>query len=133
MPELVKKKKKGKPPVVFTGPTKQYICLTCPNCCALTTDGIQVSGHKCEKGQAFACQEWLEPLRVITTTIRMETDHGMHIVPVKTAAPVPLTRLPAIMQKIKSLRFNEVPPLGTRITLGDQPEPWDIIVTGELG
>jgi CxxC motif-containing protein len=131
MQEKTKKKRKDKPKVVFAGPTKQYICLTCPNCCALETDGTQVSGHKCEKGQTFACQEWLDPLRVITTTIRVDTKQGMHIVPVKTAAPVPLTKIPAIMKTIKSLRLLEVPPLGSVITVDKAPEPLEIVVTGE--
>jgi CxxC motif-containing protein len=128
MEEKAKKKKKEKPKIVFTGPTRQYICLTCPNCCTLETDGTQVAGATCEKGQSFACQEWLEPLRVITTTIRVDTDQGTHIVPVKTTAPVPLTSLHTIMQKIKSLRLREVPPLGSRIMVS---EGLKIRVTGE--
>jgi CxxC motif-containing protein len=125
-----KKKKKAKTPVVFTGPTKRYTCLTCPNCCALTTDGTQVSGNKCEKGRTFACQEWIEPLRVITTTIRVDAADGPHIVPVKTASPIPLTSLPLIMQKIKFLHLKEVPPLGTKITVKELPDPLEIVVTG---
>jgi CxxC motif-containing protein len=131
MEKTGKKKKKVKPPVVFKGPTKQYTCLTCPNCCALTTDGTLVSGNKCEKGQAFACQEWIEPLRVITTTIRVNAKDGVHILPVKTTSPVPLTQLPTLMQKIKSLHFKKVPSLGSKIVIGASPEPLEIIVTGE--
>ncbi|HMK65657.1 MAG TPA: DUF1667 domain-containing protein [Thermodesulfobacteriota bacterium] len=130
MEKTNKKKRKTKTPIIFSGPTKQYTCLTCPNCCALTTDGTQVSGNKCEKGQTFACQEWIEPLRVITTTIHVGAPDGTHIVPVKTAAPIPLTQLPAIMQKIKSLRLNEIPPLGTKITIKEPPDPLAIIVSG---
>ena len=114
MEEKAKKKRKEKPPVVFSGPTKNYICITCPNCCALETDGTQVAGAHCQKGEAFACQEWIEPRRVITTTVRVETEKGTHILPVKTAAPVPLSRLQAVMKAIKALRLTEVPPPGLK-------------------
>lgn len=131
MEEKAKKKRKAKIKVVFSGPTKNYICITCPNCCALETDGTQVAGARCPKGEIFACQEWIEPRRVITTTVRIKTEKGTHILPVKTASPVPLSRLQAVMSAIKALGLKEVPPLGTRITVIEGPEPLDIIVTGE--
>ena len=131
MEEKAKKKRKEKSKVVFSGPTKKYICITCPNCCALETDGTQVAGARCQKGEAFACQEWIEPRRVITTTVRVETEKGTHILPVKTAAPVPLSRLQAVMKAIKALRLKEMSPLGSRITVIEGPEPLEIIVTGE--
>ncbi|MFH0786822.1 MAG: DUF1667 domain-containing protein [Pseudomonadota bacterium] len=124
-----KKKKKDK--VVFSGPTKKYVCLTCPKGCALETDGTQVAGERCEKGQAFACQEWIEPLRVLTTTVPWETEAGGRIVPVKTASPVPLSRLSMIMKAIKTLRLPEAPSIGTRIVVPGLPEPLEIILTGE--
>lgn len=131
MEEKAKKKRKEKPRVVFSGPTKNYICITCPNCCALETDGTQVAGARCLKGEAFACQEWVEPRRVITTTVRVATEKGTHILPVKTASPVPLSQFSTIMKKIKSLRLREMPPMGSRITVPDLPESLEIIVTGE--
>jgi CxxC motif-containing protein len=131
MEQRPKKKRKDKTKVVFSGPTKEYICLTCPNCCSLVTDGVQVDGAQCEKGRAFACQEWLEPLRVITTTVRVETERGTHILPVKTAQPVPLAQVSTIIKEIKSLHLPEVPPLGAKISVREGPEPVEIMVTGE--
>jgi CxxC motif-containing protein len=126
-----RKKRKDKPPVVFSGPTKRYVCITCPNCCALETDGTQVGGASCSKGEAFACQEWIEPHRVLTTTVRVESQGGAHILPIKTASPVPLSRLPAIMKAIKALRLTAKPPIGTRIAVPGLSEPPEILVTGE--
>lgn len=133
MGEKEKKKRKGKAKVVFTGATKNFICIICPNCCALETDGTQVAGAGCEKGEAFAGQEWIEPLRVLTTTVDCQTEKGGHILPVKTASPVPLSRVSPIMKSIKALRLFEVPAIGTKITVSTLPEPLEIIVTGETG
>lgn len=124
-----KKKKKDK--VVFSGPTKKYVCIICPKGCALETDSTQVAGARCEKGRAFAFQEWIEPLRVLTTTLRLKTKKGDHILPVKTASAVPLSRLSMIMKAIKALHLPEVPLIGSRITVPGFPEPLEIIVTGE--
>lgn len=131
MGENDKKKKKGKDPVVFSRPTKEFICITCPKGCVLETDGAQVKGARCEKGQAFACHEWIEPLRVLTTTVRVKTGKGTYILPVKTASAVPLSRLSAIMKAIKALHLPEVPLLGTKMIVPGLPELLEIIVTGE--
>jgi CxxC motif-containing protein len=128
---MAEKDKKGKNKIVFSGTTKKVICITCPKGCPLETDGIQVAGARCQKGQAFGCQEWIEPLRVLTTTVRCGMEAGVRIVPVKTAFPVPLSRLSMIMKAIKALRLREVPPLGSKISVSEGPEVLEIIVTGE--
>ena len=124
-------KRKDKVGIVLRKPRKKYLCITCPKGCALETDGTQVKGARCEKGEAFACQEWIEPLRVLTTTVRCETETGMRIVPVKTASPVPLSRLAPIMKEIKGLRLSGVPPIGSKMPIPGLTEPLEIIVTGE--
>jgi CxxC motif-containing protein len=131
MEEKIRKRKKGKAKIVFSGKTKRFICLTCPKGCALETDGTQVAGARCEKGQAFACQEWIEPLRVLTTTVRCKTERGGRIIPIKTAFPVPLSRLAAMMKALKALQLLEVPPIGTTITVPGLRKPLEVIVTGE--
>ena len=52
----------------------RYTCLVCPNCCELETNGPVVEGARCKRGKAFALQETIEPLRVLTTTLRCETE-----------------------------------------------------------
>ena len=126
-----KDKKKNKSNIVLNEPTKKYVCIVCPNCCALETDGANVLGARCQKGEDFACQEWREPLRVLTTTVRCETEKGVKILPVKTASAVPLFHHSTIMKGIKALRLPEVPPIGSKITIANLHEPLEIIVTGE--
>lgn len=110
---------------------KKFICIICPKCCELETDGSEVSGARCKKGEEFARQEVILPLRVITTTIRYETKEGIQMVPVKTASPVPLSQITGIMQHIKQVQLSEIPPIGSRITVSGTSEPIDLIVTGE--
>ena len=123
--------KKSQKEVALGKPTKAYVCIICPNCCELETDGSNTVGAKCEKGEAFACQEWVQPLRVLTTTVCCETEKGMSILPVKTASPVPLSQLSPIMKEIKALRLSEVPPIGSKVTVENLTEPLELIIAGE--
>jgi CxxC motif-containing protein len=110
---------------------KKFICIICPKCCELEIDGSEVSGARCKKGEEFARQEVILPLRVITTTIRCETKEGTKIIPVKTASPVPLSQITGIMQHIKRVRLSEVPTIGSAITVTENSEPIELIITGE--
>lgn len=110
---------------------KKFICIICPKCCELEIDGSEVNGARCKKGEEFAHQEVILPLRVITTTIRCETQEGIKIVPVKTASPVPLSHIPSIMHHIKQARLSEIPTIGSPITLTGSSEPIELIITGE--
>jgi CxxC motif-containing protein len=111
--------------------TKRYVCLICPKCCELETDGSEVEGARCEKGEAFARQEAVEPQRVLTATVRCEADGRTVMVPVKTASPVPLVRSLEIMKAIKKLRLSHIPALGERIRPEEMPVPVELIITGE--
>jgi|GEM_PF-1086243 CxxC motif-containing protein len=111
---------------------KRYTCIVCPACCDLETDGTDVNGARCPKGEAFARQEMIAPLRVITTTVRYETPKGARMLPVKTSCPVPLALIPAVMKQIKALSLSEIPDIGTRLTTGSSAEPVEWVVTGEL-
>ena len=111
---------------------KRYTCIVCPACCDLETDGMEVNGARCPKGEAFARQEMIAPLRVITTTVRCETSKGVRMLPVKTACPVPLALIPDVMKQVKALRLSEIPVIGTRLETGSSSEPVEWVVTGEM-
>ena len=111
--------------------TKKFTCIICPKCCELETDGIEVIGAGCKKGEEFALQEIVLPVRVITTTIRCESKDGIKMIPVKTAAPVPLEKISEMMKYIKRTKVTEIPALGSHIAVAEGSEPLELIVTGE--
>jgi len=125
-----KRKKPEKP--LNRDKAKRYTCIVCPACCDLETDGVEVNGARCPKGEAFARQEMIAPLRVVTTTVRSETSKGGRMVPVKTVCSAPLTLISEVMKQVKALRFSEIPAIGTRFTTGSSSEPVEWIVTGEV-
>lgn len=125
-----KKSVKGTRAPVKEGTTR-YICIVCPTCCNLETDGLEVLGARCERGEAFARQEMVSPLRVLTTTIRCKTERETRMLPVKTASAVPLEETFEIMKYIKAMRLTRVPPIGSKLKVEMHPEPLELIVTGE--
>jgi CxxC motif-containing protein len=130
-PEKKTRRKKEQKPL-NKDKAKRYTCIVCPTCCDLETDGVDVNGARCPKGEAFARQEMVSPLRVITTTVRCETPKGVRMVPVKTACAVPLALIPEVMKQVKALRLSEIPAIGTVLKTGSSSEPVEWVVTGEV-
>jgi CxxC motif-containing protein len=131
MKERKKTRKNADKPLDSTR-ARQFTCVVCPTCCELETDGCGVNGARCPKGEAFARQEAVMPLRVITTTVRCETAEGVKMVPVKTTSPVPIAKIFEIMKGIRALSLSEVPSISTKINVGTVGDPVELVVTGEL-
>ena len=111
---------------------KHFPCIVCPACCELETDGAEVNGARCPKGEGFALQEIITPLRVLTTTVRCETPAGIRMLPVKTAIPVPLHQISSMVREIKMLRVSGVPAIGSTISIKFSGESIVLLVTGEM-
>ena len=66
------------------------ICIVCPKGCRLTVDEntLAVTGNGCPRGAEYGKNELTHPVRVVTSTVRVE---GADICrcPVKTAGSVP--------------------------------------------
>jgi CxxC motif-containing protein len=125
-------RRKKEPKPLDKEKTKRYTCIVCPTCCDLETDGVEVNGARCPKGEAFARQEMIAPLRVITTSVRCDTSRGVRMLPVKTACPVPLALIPEVMKQVKALRFSEIPVIGTMLKTISSSESVEWVVTGEV-
>lgn len=86
---------------------KEFDCIVCPMSCHLEvmeTDGnVQVKGNSCPRGEAFGKQELLEPMRMLTTTVRIK-DALYPLLPVITSTNVPKAKLFAIMEACKSVQ-----------------------------
>jgi len=86
------------------------ICVLCPKGCSLNieydheTSGepLTVTGNKCPKGLEFAKQEWFEPMRMLTSTIKTNSEKIPRI-PVRTSGPIPKTQISEVMSLINTL------------------------------
>lgn len=71
----------------------ELICIACPKGCRLSVDSeLNVAGHSCERGVAYGRGEARNPVRIVTSTVRIEG--GMHPrCPVKTNGSIPKGRV----------------------------------------
>lgn len=96
--------------------TLQFNCTTCPSECLLTVeverdaDGAvvevrSVTGNSCPRGDKFAHQELICPMRVLTTTIAVSGGDEA-LLPVRTAEAIPLALHAQAMNLIRGLVVN---------------------------
>ena len=82
-------------------------CIVCPTGCVIQvkkdeTGEITYEGYTCKRGLEYAEQEYLEPKRILTTTIRVKNGF-LPLVPVRTDKPVLKDKLndALIFQRVK--------------------------------
>ena len=82
---------------------KVITCIVCPRGCTMTADiqgeTITVTGNSCPRGEKHAIGECTNPVRSLTSVIRVSNREDT-MVSVKSAAPVPKEEMFAIMEKI---------------------------------
>ena len=88
--------------------TKNLTCIICPRGCNMKVeieDGnvLNVEGNTCSRGYDYAVTEVTNPVRTITSTIRLK-DGSM--IPVKTDKPIPKDLIFKCMEVINKASIN---------------------------
>ena len=111
---------------------KKITCIVCPRGCMIevtqTNGSWTVTGNACKRGEKHAIDECTNPVRTVTSTVRVCNRDTM--LPVKTAAPIPKDAVFATMEKIRSTQVTAPIKIGDVIledVFGTQ-----IIATGEM-
>lgn len=90
--------------------TEQEItCISCPVGCRMTVtlenkEVMSVEGNACKRGDIYARQESVLPLRMVTAVAPVEG--SAMPVSVKTAQPIPKDRITACMDEIRGLKLK---------------------------
>ena len=84
---------------------KKMTCLECPRGCQLeiNVDTLDVTGNTCPRGEAFAKAEITNPLRVLTTTVRIDSKVET-MLPVRTFTGIPKAKMFEAMEVIRGIR-----------------------------
>jgi len=74
-----------------------FTCIGCPIGCPLqlTHEGseiLEIEGHQCSRGAKYARQEFTDPRRGMSTTVRVEGARWARL-PVKVSKPIPKHRV----------------------------------------
>ena len=67
--------------------------------------GLQVVGNSCPKGQEYAINECTNPVRTVTSTVRVSNREDT-MVSVKTATPVPKEKMMEVMAQLRSITVS---------------------------
>jgi CxxC motif-containing protein len=89
---------------------KHFVCVVCPVGCELDVvhDGskiISMEGNKCEKSEEFVSQELIEPMRILTTTVRIQGSKWP-VIPVRTDKAVPKRLFPRVMKRLRRIKLQ---------------------------
>ena len=84
---------------------KDIICTICPRGCIVTVEGTanevtSVTGYGCKRGMEFATAEFISPVRILTTTVKMD-GYENDLLPVRSSAPLPKEKVLECMEVIK--------------------------------
>jgi len=89
---------------------KHFVCVVCPIGCEIDVvhDGskiISMEGSKCEKSEEFVSQELIEPMRILTTTVRIQGSRWP-VIPVRTDKAVPKRLFPRMMRQLMHIKLQ---------------------------
>lgn len=89
--------------------TRELTCIGCPLGCALTVemDGnevVNVTGHTCPRGKAYAEKEVTNPTRIVTSTVRV-SGGASPMVNVKTESDIPKDKIFACVDALKGIEI----------------------------
>lgn len=85
-------------------------CIVCPTGCEIKAmqdkdKQITFEGYTCKRGLEYAQQEFYEPKRILTTTIRVENGF-LPLVPVRTDQPILRDKLNEAMKVIAEIKVK---------------------------
>lgn len=87
-------------------PVTELICINCPRGCHLKVDeNLNVTGNTCPRGAAYGKQEVTNPVRTVTSTVRI-SGAELPLCPVKTSVAAPKGKMFDIMASIDKVHLT---------------------------
>ncbi len=114
---------------------KLITCINCPMGCRVTVqlDGgniVGISGNSCKRGETYARQECIEPLRIVTAVIPVQ---GSPVpLSVKTASPIPKAKIHEIMKALARVEISAPVEAGSVVASDICGTGVDVIATKSL-
>lgn len=103
-------------------PKKEYTCIACPKGCKieLEYEGEEIkdiSGYSCVKGKEYVKDEFHDPRRILTTTVKIRNAKYPRI-PVRTETGVPKDELDCCLEELKKIQLEAPVKIG-EVVIGD--------------
>ena len=114
---------------------QELICITCPKGCVTKVgeEGghIKIAGRICKKGQAYIKQEYIQPKRILTSTVAVESC-SIKRLPVRTRETIPKELLFSAMGAISAVRIKPPIKIGAVILADVCGTGVDVVATDDL-
>jgi CxxC motif-containing protein len=113
---------------------KNLVCIVCPRGCRLTVDeenGYAVTGNACPRGAEYGKNEILNPVRTLTTTVRIESER-MKLCPVRTDKPIAKDKMFEAVRVLNSLRLKAPVKIGDIALKNILNTDCNVIVTRDI-
>ena len=118
---------------------KEVICLQCPLACKIKVvvsengEILEMEGYTCPKGKEYAEQEVKNPVRILTTTVRVLSRDDEHpLLPVRTRSPIPKKLLKECMRVLARVEVCPPVKVGDVIVENILGTGVDVISTAEV-
>ena len=111
-------------------------CIRCPRGCALTVElegkeVLSVAGNACKRGETYARNEAVNPVRVVTSVVPVDGSATQRMVSVKTAGDIPKGKIFDCVKALKGVRATAPVHIGDVILANVADTGVDIIATKE--
>jgi CxxC motif-containing protein len=111
----------------------KIICIGCPKGCSITINHVEkdiqnIKGSGCKKGVEYAQNEFTEPTRILTSTVKVNSGE-LPFVPVKTESPIRKDKLFDCMREISWLEVDSPIKLGSVVKTNIGQTGVDLIAT----
>jgi len=114
---------------------QELICITCPKGCVTKVwrekGEIKIEGKICKKGKNYIKQEYIEPRRVLTSTVIVESSMIKRL-PVRTREAIPKPKLFMAMKELSEIRIKPPVKIGEVIISNLLNTGVDVIASDDL-
>jgi CxxC motif-containing protein len=90
---------------------KEIICIICPRGCRIKVEGegkgiVKIDNNLCKRGYEYSKSEFINPCRILTSSVKLLSSHGRRMMPVRSTKPIPKEFILDCMKVIKKISIE---------------------------
>lgn len=115
----------------------KFVCIECPLSCGVdlieeNSKILEIRGNRCEKGKEFTVAEFTNPVRTLTTTVRIRNG-VLPVLPVRSDAPIPKGLIRECMKELAKVEVEAPVKCGEVIYTNILNTRTNIIASRDMG
>ncbi|MEG1256110.1 DUF1667 domain-containing protein [Clostridium sp.] len=112
---------------------KELICISCPMGCHLkvNVETKEVTGNTCKRGEVYGINEVTNPMRVVTTTVKVKNGE-LPVIPVKTKVAIGKALNFKVMEVLNSIEVEAPVKVGDVIVENILGTGVDVVATRNI-